>query len=78
MPVIGVEMDFLKQFPSIDIVHTVHSDSVTWGRTEAIIDLYQKFSLYDSNSSDFGKHGHNSIDSNLIPITSVSKYILVL
>jgi len=29
MPVIGVEMDFVKQFPSIDIVHTVHSESVT-------------------------------------------------
>jgi len=29
MPVIGDEMDFVKQFPSIDIVRTVHSESVT-------------------------------------------------
>jgi len=29
MPVIGVEMDFVKQFPSIDIVRTVLSESVT-------------------------------------------------
>jgi len=29
MPVIGVEKDFVKQFPSIDIVRTVRSETVT-------------------------------------------------